>query len=167
MKSFKSSRFKFFVAATMSLFFVLAIESNLEAKVMKTKAPLKVAEEMVDAWNKLDLDRIVDTFAEDGVLHSVMIEPVKGREALRTRLGAFLTGATRLNLQLKNVAVVGNTVFLERVDDFDYKGKHGAVPVVGVMEISDGKVKIWREYYDRDQLLHEMGISEGPKQTAP
>lgn len=135
--------------------------------MMIAKTPVKVAEEMVDAWNKLDVDRIVDTFAEDGVLHSMMIEPVKGREALKARLGAFLNGATRINLQLKNVAVVGNTVFLERVDDFDYKGKRGAVPVVGVMEISGGKVKVWREYYDRDQLLREMGISEGSKQTTP
>jgi limonene-1,2-epoxide hydrolase len=165
---FRGFNYSHFIgAATLSLVFVLGMQSAVEAKEMTVKAPVKVAEEMVDAWNKIDLDRIIDTFAEDGVLHSMMIEPVKGRQALRTRLGAFLTGATRLNLQVKNVAVVGNTVFLERVDDFDYKGKSGAVPVVGVMEISDGKVKIWREYYDRDQLLREMGISEGPTQPAP
>lgn len=123
-----------------------------------TPAPAKVADEMVKAWNELNLDKIVNTFAEDGVLHSVMVDPIKGRAKLREHLGAFLNGATRLELKIKKVAVVGNTVFLERVDDFDYKGKHGAVPVVGVMDIKNGKVQEWREYYDRASLMKEMGL---------
>jgi limonene-1,2-epoxide hydrolase len=132
---------------------------------MTSKSAVSVAEEMVTAWNNLDVDQIIDTFAEDGVLHSVMIEPIKGRKALREHLSGLLAGATRLELRLKNVAVVGNTVFLERVDDFDYKGLHGAIPVVGVMEISDGKVQIWREYYDRASLMKEMGLNQpAPKQ---
>jgi uncharacterized protein (TIGR02246 family) len=122
-------------------------------------SPVKVAEEMVQAWNELNVDKIVNTFSEDGVLHSVMLEPVTGRKAIRERLTGFLAGATRLELRLKNVAVVGNTVFLERVDDFDFKGKHGSVPVVGVMDISGGKVKAWREYYDHASLMREMGIA--------
>jgi limonene-1,2-epoxide hydrolase len=78
----------------------------------------------------------------------------------------LIAGASRLELRLKNIAVVGNTVFLERVDDFDFKGHPGAVPVVGVMEISDGKVKVWREYYDRAQLMREMGVTGSPTQSA-
>ena len=119
---------------------------------------VKAAMEMVDAWNKLDLDRIVNDFTEDGVLHSVMIEPIKGREAIKKQLEPLIAGSTRLELRIKNVAQVGKTVFLERVDDFDFKGRHGAVPVVGVMEIENGKVKVWREYYDRAELLTALGM---------
>lgn len=156
-----------FALASLALLLaiVTAADGNAE-ETPTTSSPQKVAEKMVKAWNTLNLDMIVDTFSEDGVLHSVMIEPIQGRPALRAHLGAFLVGVTRLDLQLKNVAVVGNTVFLERVDDFDYKGKHGTVPVVGVMEISDGKVKVWREYYDRAQLMREMGIA-APADQAP
>lgn len=128
-----------------------------------SKAPLAVAQEMVEAWNTLDLDKIANTFAEDGVLHSMMVEPITGRQTIKEHLGKFLDGATRLELKLKNVAVVGNTVFLERVDDFDYKGKTGAVPVVGVMEIKNGKVQVWREYYDRADLLGQMGLLPAAK----
>ena len=133
-----------------------------QAKGTNSKAALKVAEDMVQAWNQLDLDKIVNTFSEDGVLQSMMTEPVKGRKALREHLAGLIAGATRLELKLKNVAATGNTVFLERVDDFDFKGHHGAVPVVGVMEISGGKVKVWREYYDQASLLRAMGVEPAP-----
>lgn len=145
--------------AAMFAFFVLVLGGHpVQAKDAAEPSPVKVAEEMVKAWNDLNVDKIVDMFAEDGVLHSVMVAPIKGRKALRDHLGPFLVGATRLELKLKNVAVVGNTVFLERIDDFDYKGKHGAVPVVGVLDIKNGKVQEWREYYDRASLMKEMGL---------
>ncbi|KCZ54758.1 hypothetical protein HY29_13245 [Hyphomonas beringensis] len=119
---------------------------------------LDVAMEMVTAWNELDVDGIVNSFAPEGELHSMMKDPIVGRDALRAHMGALLNSATRLELQLKTVAVKGNTVILERVDDFDVNGKHGSVPVVGVLVIEDGHVAEWREYYDRNQLLSEMGM---------
>lgn len=128
---------------------------------------LKVANEMVAAWNDLDLDRIIALFAEDGVLHSVMIDPIVGRENLREHIGRVLEGATRLELKIKNTAVVGDTVILERVDDFEVNGRPGAVPVVGVLVIKDGFVAEWREYYDRAQLLSEMGASHDYAHGAP
>lgn len=131
--------------------------TQLEADVTETEA-LKIANQMVDAWEALDLDGIISTFAEDGILHSMMIEPIVGREELRSHIGKVINGATRLDLKLKTVAVSGNTVMLERVDDFDVNGQSGAVPVVGVLVIEDGHVAEWREYYDRNQLLSEMGV---------
>lgn len=143
------------VAATATLLF-----ASLSAHAKDAVSPAeKTAMEMVKAWNDLNLDKIIDTFSEDGVLHSVMVEPITGRAAIRERLAALLKGATKLELKLKNVSVSGNTVFLERVDDFVINGKHGAVPVVGVLEIEKGKVKVWREYYDRATLLSEMGLA--------
>lgn len=145
--------------AAMFAFLVLALGGHpVQATDTADSPSVIVAKEMVKAWDELNVDKIVDLFAEDGVLHSVMVDPIKGRKALRDHLGPFLVGATRLELKLRNVAVVGNTVFLERVDDFDYKGKHGAVPVVGVLDIKNGKVQEWREYYDRASLLREMGL---------
>lgn len=120
---------------------------------------LETAHAMVAAWNDLDANRIADLFAEDAVLHSMMIDPIVGRENLREHISQLLQGATHLELSLKNVAVVGDTVILERVDEFTVGGNPGAVPVVGVLEIENGLVKEWREYYDRNQLLTEMGVS--------
>ncbi len=119
---------------------------------------LKVAREMIHAWDTLDWPRVVDLFSEDGVLHSMMAEPVVGKAAVRERILGLGAGIERIELKVKHIGIIDGRVFIERVDDFDYKGHAGTVPVVGVLEIENGHVKVWREYYDRAQLLHAMGV---------
>jgi limonene-1,2-epoxide hydrolase len=123
-------------------------------------AKLAVAKQMFDAWHALDWPRVYELFAEDGVLHSMMDEPVVGRAAIRERLGKLAPGISRIDLKVRTMGVIDGRVVVERVDDFVYNGHHGKVPVVGVLEIEDGKVKAWREYYDRAQLLREMGVKQ-------
>ncbi|HVH49069.1 MAG TPA: nuclear transport factor 2 family protein [Sphingomicrobium sp.] len=119
-----------------------------------------VVMEMIEAWNERDGDRIADLFTEDGVLHSMMIDPIKGRETIRPRIKFLVDNATYMKIEPRNIATVGNTVFLERTDNFTFKGHTGSVPVVGVLDIKDGKVAEWREYYDRAELLEAMGVKE-------
>ena len=123
-------------------------------------AKLAVVKQMFDAWHALDWPRVYELFAEDGVLHSMMDEPVVGRAAIRERLGRLAPGISRIDLQVRTMGVIDGRVIVERVDDFVYNGHRGKVPVVGVLEVENGKVKVWREYYDRAQLLREMGVKQ-------
>jgi limonene-1,2-epoxide hydrolase len=113
---------------------------------------LAVADEMISAWNSMEWDRAFNLFADDGVLHSVMIEPIVGKAAIRERLLPLVNGLDRIELQVVNKGNVNDVVMFERVDDFVYKGKYSQIPVVGVMEISNGKIDVWREYYDKASL---------------
>jgi len=128
------------------------------------EAKLEVAQQMVQAWNDRDWDRVIDLFAEDGTLHSVMIEPITGRENIRSRLSRLFQGIERIELQISNMGIVNDVVVMERVDDFVFNGKAGRVPVVGVLEIADGKVTEWREYYDHAQLA--ASLTPDPKPQA-
>jgi limonene-1,2-epoxide hydrolase len=121
-------------------------------------AKIAVVEKMIDAWNKQDWARVGALFTEDGVLHSMMSEPVVGRKAVSDRLTALGAGIQSITLHVSHIGRIGDAVFVERVDEFVYKGHPGKVPVVGVLFIEGGKVKEWREYYDRAQLLSEMGV---------
>ena len=121
---------------------------------------LALAREMFAAWDTLDWDRVVDLFADDGVLHSVMQEPVVGRDAIAERMAILGSKAERITLHIKALGVIDGRVFVERVDDFDFDGHHGEVPVVGVLRMADGRVTEWLEYYDRPTLLAGMGISD-------
>lgn len=122
------------------------------------EAKIAVVMDMVDAWNAKDWSRVVDLFATDGVLHSMMVEPIVGRKAIGARISHIGEGIESITLNIKHVGVVDDVVFVERVDEFVYKGHSGKVPVVGVIEIKDGAVKEWREYYDRQELLSAMGL---------
>jgi limonene-1,2-epoxide hydrolase len=115
---------------------------------------------MIDAWNQRNWQQVYELFAEDGVLQSMMLPPTVGREAIQQRIGALAKGIDSIELRVQHIGVIDGVVFIERVDDFVYHGKHGAVPVVGVVEVEKGRVKAWREYYDRAQLLEAMGVKE-------
>jgi len=131
------------------------------AAEMGDEAKMAVVRDMVDAWNTRDWDRIPTLFAENGSLHSMMVDPVIGREAIGARIGHLGDGLEEITLNLRNVGVIDGTVFVERVDSFTYNGHEGSVPVVGVIEIGDdGLITEWREYYDRAELLEAMGIAE-------
>lgn len=122
---------------------------------------LAVAQEMLDAWTRLDWERVYDLFGEDGVLHNMMLEPTVGAATIRERFQAFEQGLTRMDFIVQRMGVLDGEVVIERIDSFDFNGVSGEVPVVGIMRIEDGRVKEWREYYDRAQLLAAMGVSDG------
>jgi limonene-1,2-epoxide hydrolase len=121
---------------------------------------LATVRQMIDAWNQRNWQQVYDLFAQDGVLQSMMLPPTVGRAAIQQRIGGLAKGIESIELRVKHIGVIDGVVFIERVDDFVYRGKHGAVPVVGVVEVANGRVQAWREYYDRAQLLEAMGVKE-------
>jgi limonene-1,2-epoxide hydrolase len=123
-------------------------------------AALAVVQDMIDAWDNMEFDRVVELFTPDGVLQSMMQDPIVGREAIGARMTALVAGLERITLRVKAMGVIGGRVFVERVDDFDVNGHHGEVPVVGVLTIQDGLVAEWLEYYDRATLVAGMGLSQ-------
>ncbi|WP_394762831.1 nuclear transport factor 2 family protein [Phenylobacterium sp.] len=123
-------------------------------------AKLAVAREMVAAWKVADWRKVADLFTPDGVLRSMMIEPVVGRAAIYQRVSALGKGAPGgVVLDVAHMGVIDGLVFIERTDRFVYNGHAGSTPVVGVLDIRGGKVREWREYYDRATLLREMGVA--------
>ena len=122
---------------------------------------LATVQKMIDAWNTRNWQQVYELFAADGVLESMMLPaPTVGREAISKRIGALAKDISRIELRIRHMGVADGVVFIERVDDFVYRGKHGAVPVVGVVEVEQGRVKAWREYYDREQMIEAMGLKE-------
>ena len=133
----------------------------LPAQAADTDASrLAVAREMIAAWKNAQWRKAADLFDEQGVLRSMMIEPVVGREAIYKRIAALGQGAPGgVVLDVAHMGVIDGLVFIERTDRFVYNGHAGSTPVVGVLDIRDGKVREWREYYDRASLLKEMGVA--------
>ena len=122
---------------------------------------LATVRQMIDAWNTRNWQQVYDLFAADGVLQSMMLsEPTVGREAISKRIGGLAKDISKIELRIRHIGVVDGVVFIERVDDFVYRGHHGMVPVVGVVEVAQGHVTAWREYYDRAQMIEALGLQQ-------
>ncbi len=125
----------------------------------KDAKSLQAVRTMVQAWNDQEWDKVGELFAPDGVLHSMMLDPIHGREPIAARLKALGAGVEWIELELEHIGVIDGRVYIERMDRFIYNGHRGDVPVMGVRVINDdGLVQLWRDYYDREQLLRGMGV---------
>lgn len=129
-------------------------------KAKKADERMAVMCDMINAWEELDWNRAASLFAEDGVLHSMMLEPLVGRELIAQRLRGVGSSVTRFRFRILALATVSDAIFFERVDIFETNGRSGTTPIIGVLRIKGGKVASWREYFDRAQLLRELRIKE-------
>jgi limonene-1,2-epoxide hydrolase len=122
-------------------------------------AKLRIARDMVTAWDTKNWRAVADLFNSDGVLHSMMVEPVIGRAAIYERVAGLGAGIDSITLDVREMGMINGRVFIERVDRFVYNGKAGSVPVVGILAFRGAGISEWREYYDRQTLLNEMGAA--------
>jgi limonene-1,2-epoxide hydrolase len=109
----------------------------------------KIVADFCKAWSRMNLDEILDFMTDDAVYHNIPMAPAKGKTAIRAVVEGFLKMADAIDFKIGHTASTGNVVMNERVDSFVYKGgKKGSVPVVGVFEVTGGKISAWRDYFD-------------------
>jgi limonene-1,2-epoxide hydrolase len=147
------------IFATACALLLTAVAPSASADTDAQK--LATVRQMIDAWNTRNWQQVYELFAPDGVLESMMLsEPTVGREAISKRIGGLAKDISKIELRVRHIGVADGVVFIERVDDFVYRGHHGKVPVVGVVEVEQGQVKAWREYYDRAQMIEALGLQQ-------
>ena len=107
-----------------------------------------VVRNFIVAWSRLDVNEFVGFFTEDGIYHNMMAKPVSGHENLRAFIGRFLKGWTATEWNIINIVSRGNVVIAERLDRTRLGDKKVDLPCVGVFEMQNGKIKVWRDYFD-------------------
>ncbi|OOG50537.1 limonene-1,2-epoxide hydrolase family protein [Polaromonas sp. C04] len=118
---------------------------------------MAVFHEMAEAWESKQWRRCADLFAPNGVLHSVMLEPVVGREVFYERLLKLSSPNKQVRQHIHRLGVIDGALVVERTDEIIIDGVSRSVPVVGVMEFDGPLISLWREYYDRASLLRAQG----------
>lgn len=112
---------------------------------------------MEDAWQAKQWRRCADLFAPQGVLQSMMLEPVVGREVFFERMVRMDRPNKSVRMHIHHIGVIDGRVFAERTDELIVDGVSRSFPVVGIMEFDGPLISAWREYYDRNQLLRARG----------
>ncbi|KEO89685.1 limonene-1,2-epoxide hydrolase [Erythrobacter longus] len=124
---------------------------------MEEQDNIATLREFIAAWSRLDPEELVGYFAEDGIYHNMPIDPVQGHHALRQFIAAFLHGWSKTQWDVLSIAASGNTVFVERLDRTIVNGKPVSLPCCGVFEMKDGKVAVWRDYFDMATYRQAVG----------
>ena len=118
-------------------------------------------------WIEPDPAKIAEYFAEDAVYHNIPMEPVIGRDAIREFIAGFIVAFGGIDFrvhrqvtdggQSPNAEESSGVVMNERIDVFTLNGTVVELPVVGVFEITDGKITTWRDYFDMAPIQAAAG----------
>ena len=129
--------------------------------MMTSEEKINMTRQMFNDWEARDWDSVLGRFAENGALHSMMSDPVVGHDALKQLFDGFTDLVEALTIDIEHIGIVDDVVVTIRVDRPTVRGKQGRLPAVGVFEYdSQGKILLWREYFDRPTMLSEMGAGE-------
>jgi limonene-1,2-epoxide hydrolase len=108
----------------------------------------EIVRDFIAAWSRLDVDEIVEFFTPDGTYHNMMNKPISGRENVRKFIGGFIKDWTQTSWDVLNIVSKGDIVMVERLDKTRLGAKSVDLPCCGVFELTDGKIKLWRDYFD-------------------
>jgi limonene-1,2-epoxide hydrolase len=83
-----------------------------------------------------------------------------GPEAIENTLSGFFGMCTGIDWiilrQTSSGTLEFGTVLNERDDRIEIHGRWTTLPVAGVFEIRDGKISLWRDYFDKQTIIEVM-----------
>ena len=117
----------------------------------------QIVRDFIAAWSRLDAAELAGYFADDGIYHNIPAAPVQGRDQIEAFIKGFTASWTATEWDIVTIVASGNTVIAERVDRTQAGEKSVDLPCVGVFELEDGKIAVWRDYFDLGTYQRALG----------
>jgi limonene-1,2-epoxide hydrolase len=141
---------------------VLLTSPKIDRRRGQMESPIELVRRFCAAWSdNTGPVELAAFFTDDAVYHNIPLAPVAGREAIANNIASFIRpgppGIERIEFRVINIAADGPVVMTERVDIFTLPDKSFELPVMGTFEVSEGKIKAWRDYFDTNQFTSRMG----------
>jgi limonene-1,2-epoxide hydrolase len=123
------------------------------------------AEEIVDEFMarivRMDIDAACELVSDDVEYDNVPMGKVNGPDGIKGVLGQMVGTLDEVDWVIHRQVAAGSLVMNERTDRFGLNGKWMDLPVAGVFEVHDGRITLWRDYFDMttftDQLTALVG----------
>jgi limonene-1,2-epoxide hydrolase len=119
-------------------------------------ASADVVTSFIQALERRDLDAALALVTDDVEYDNVPMSKVHGPDGIRQVLEPFLGMCTAVEWVVHHQAATGDVVMNERTDRFELNGRWIAVSVAGLFVLRDGKIALWRDYFDQGQFNQSM-----------
>jgi limonene-1,2-epoxide hydrolase len=120
------------------------------------ETPVEIVRRFCAVWSNVDPDEIAEFFTDDAVYHNIPMDPLTGRDTIKSFIAGFAGGAEQIDFRVRNIVADGDVVLTERVDVFVMPNGKVELPVMGTFEVRDGKIAAWRDYFDMKQFMDQM-----------
>jgi limonene-1,2-epoxide hydrolase len=115
--------------------------------------PKETVTAFLAAMERLDLAAALALACDDMVYQNVPLRPARGISAVEKQLRWMLTHFTGFEARIRHIAADGPVVLTERIDVLKYRAWEAEFWVCGTFEVRDGKIAVWRDYFDWGAFL--------------
>jgi limonene-1,2-epoxide hydrolase len=116
-----------------------------------------IVNEFMTRITALDFDGAFELVAPDVEYDNVPIGKVEGPDGIRSVFAQLdAMGVDAMEWDVHRQAAGDTLVLNERTDKFRAKGKWAGVAVAGVFEVHDGKITLWRDYFDMNAMTEAI-----------
>lgn len=114
-----------------------------------------------------DLEGLVEQMTDDIVYANVPVPPHVGKQATYDFLAFNFKKASQAESVIHNIATTadGHAVLTERTETLIFGDKRVGATFMGILEVRDGKISAWRDYWDMASFAADMkaaGQQAGP-----
>ena len=123
--------------------------------------PDEVVRAFVAAIERKDIDAALALVTDDIVYDNVPIGAVAGPDGIRSALSRLLRAAERIEWVTNYQVGTGDVIMNERLDRFQLGDRWVEVPVAGLFVLRDGRIALWRDYFDLATYRRQTGPVPG------
>ena len=118
----------------------------------------EIVKAFIDSWSSMDIDKIMEFFTDDAIYINMPMRPHNiGKKAIRRFTKRFLLMVNEVEFIVHHQVENSNGIVMnERTDRLNFNGQQVELPVMGIFELSNGKIKAWRDYFDMEKLRGVM-----------
>jgi limonene-1,2-epoxide hydrolase len=120
-------------------------------------SPEEVVDEFIARVVHLDLDAACELVSDDVEYDNVPMGKVFGPDGIKGLLEPMAGQLTGIEWIVHKQVAAGDFVLNERTDRFIKGDVIADLPVAGVFEVRDGRIVLWRDYFDMTTMTNELG----------
>jgi limonene-1,2-epoxide hydrolase len=121
--------------------------------------PIAVVESFFRALEAKDLDAALALMSDDVVYQNVPLPADRGKPAVERTLKSFQKIFDGFEVRMRNIAARDGVVLTERVDVLSGPFLYIDIWVCGTFEVKDGKITLWRDYFDLAECAAKVLLS--------
>ncbi|MER7544103.1 limonene-1,2-epoxide hydrolase family protein [Actinomadura sp.] len=114
---------------------------------------IQTVTDFLSALEDLDIDRALTYAAPGMVYQNVPLPPARGLPAVEKTLRGMARYGTGFEARVRNIAANGPVVLTERTDVLERGSWRAEFWVCGTFEVHDGRITLWRDYFDWTTFL--------------
>ena len=115
--------------------------------------PIEIVRQFLKHMERLDYDRAVTLVSDTCEYTNLPMGTVEGPAGVRAVLEPFFAPTLENEFRVLRESATGPVVFIERLDRHRLADKWVELPVTGVFEVHDGKITVWRDYFDLATIM--------------